>query len=357
MIDLNDAAAIRTADPYNFRDHIVALPQQLEDGWAAAQAVDLPESFSQIDRVVVVGMGGSAIGGSLFASLAAPECPRPIRVVRDYDLPAYASRSNTLVIALSFSGNTEEVLSAFEQAHTRGCQLLAVTGGGQLAERAQVTGAPIIRIQYSSLRHSALGWVLAPLLNLVSRLSWTPDFTTDLEEAIKVLHDWTPDLDADVPVMKNIAKREAGQLMGRSVILFGAGHFAEVARRWKEQINESAKAWAAIETLPDADHNALAGLEWPDEFTSKVMALFLTGQNDHPRNRRRIQLTKQAYMMAGCNTDFVVARGNSSLAQTMSLVLLGDFISYYLALLYGAEPTRVPVIAEFKAALADNASS
>jgi glucose/mannose-6-phosphate isomerase len=353
MIDLNDAATIRAADPYNFRDHIVALPRQLADGWAAAEALDLPGSFSQIERVVAVGMGGSAISGALFAALAAPECPHPISVVRNYDLPAYASGSNTLVIALSFSGNTEEVLSACEQARVRGCQLCVVTGGGRLAERARAIGVPVIRIQYSSLRHSALGWMLAPLLNLASRLHWTHDFTTDLDEALKVLRDWVPDLDIDAPVMKNLAKREAGQLMGRAVVVFGAGYFAEVARRWKEQINESAKAWAAIEILPDANHNSLAGLEWPDEFTSKVMALFLTGQSDHPRNTRRIQLTQQAYMMAGCNTDFVVARGKSSLAQMMSLVLLGDFIGYFLALLYGAEPTRVPVVAEFKAALGD----
>lgn len=354
MIDLNDVAAIRAADPYDFRDHIVALPQQLQDGWAAAQAIDLPESFSQIDRAVVAGMGGSAIGGALFAALAAPDCPHPMSVVRDYDLPAYVNGSNTLVIALSYSGNTEEVLSAFEQARTRGCQLLVVAGGGQLAERAPAIGASLVRIQYLSLRHSALGWVLAPLLNLASRLHWTHDFTADLDEAIKVLHEWTPDLDVDVPVMKNLAKREAGQLMGRSVIVFGASYFAEVARRWKEQINESAKAWAAIETLPDADHNSLAGLEWPDAFTSKVMALFLTGEGDQPRNVQRIQLTRQAYMMAGCNTDFIRAWGVSPLAQMTSLVLLGDFIGYYLALLYGAEPTRVHAVAEFKAALADS---
>ncbi len=354
MLDLNDAAAIRAADPYHFRDHIVALPQQLQDGWAATQAVALPESFRQIDRVVVIGMGGSAIAASLFAALAAPDCPHPISVVRDDDLPAYANGSKTLVIALSYSGNTEEVLSAFKQARTRGCQLFVVTGGGQLAERTQAIGAPLVGIQYSVLRQSALGWVLAPLLNLASRLHWTHDFTADLDEALKVFHDWTPDLDVDVPVMKNLAKREAGQLMGRSVVVFGAGYFAEVARRWKEQINESAKAWAAIETLPDADHNSLAGLEWPDGFTSKVMALFLTGPSDQPRHAQRIQLTKQAYMLAGCNTDFVRARGVSPLAQTMSLVLLGDFIGYYLALLYGAEPTRVQAVAEFKAVLVEN---
>jgi len=93
-------------------------------------------------------------------------------------------------------------------------------------------------------------------------------------------------------------------------------------------------------------------VEWPDTFTSRVMALFLTGQCDNPRNAQRVQLTKQAYMMAGCNTDFAAARGQSPLAQMISLVLLGDFIGYYLALLYGAEPAQVPVVAEFKAALA-----
>jgi len=352
MLDLNDAAAIRAADPYHFRDHVVDLPRQLADGWAAAQALDLPQSLAQIDRVVMVAMGGSAIGAGLFAALIAPECPHPISIVRDYDLPAYASGSKTLVIAISFSGDTEEVLAALEQAQSRGCQLLALTGGGELLKRTVAMGAPIIRIEYSSPRQSALGWVVAPLLSVASRLGWTHHFAADLEEAIKVVCDWTPELDVDTPVMKNLAKREAGQLLGRAVFVFGAGHFAEVARRWKEQINESAKAWAAIEPLPDANHNSLAGTEWPDGFTSRVMALFLTGASDHPRNAQRIQLTKQAYMLAGCNTDFAAARGVSALAQAMSLVLLGDFIGFYLALLYGAEPMQVPIVAEFKAALA-----
>jgi glucose/mannose-6-phosphate isomerase len=354
MIDLNDPVAIRAADPFQFRDHIVALPRQLLDGWAAAQALDLPDSLRQIDRVVLIGMGGSAIGAALFAALAAPECRHPISVVRDYDLPAFAGGSNTLMIAVSFSGDTEEVLAAFEQARTRGCQLLVVTGGGQLAKRAQAIGAPVIRIEHASPRQSALGWVIAPLLGLSSRLGWTHDFAIDLEEAIEVVRSWTPDLDVDAPVMKNLAKREAGQMLGRAVFVFGAGHLAEVAFRWKEQINESAKAWAAVEVLPDADHNSLAGMEWPDGFTSKMMALFLTGASDQPRNAQRIQLTKQAYMLAGCNTDFAMARGVSPLAQAMSLVLLGDFISFYLALLYGAEPMQVPIVAEFKAALAES---
>ncbi len=135
---------------------------------------------------------------------------------------------------------------------------------------------------------------------------------TDLEEAVRVMRDWTADLNADSPVMRNLAKREAGQLLGRMVYILGAGLFAEVARRWRAQIAANAKTWAACEALPEANHHAIAGLDWPDGFASKVMALFLTGQADHPRNAQRVQLTQQAYMMAGCNTDFIAARGEQS---------------------------------------------
>lgn len=354
MFDLNDVNAIRAADRHHFLDHIASLPQQLADGWAAAEAIGLPDSLRQIDRVVIAGMGGSALSGSLFASSLTAECRLPIGVVRDYDLPAAAHGSKTVVIAVSYSGNTEETLAAFEQARERGCQVVALTGGGKLREAAHAIGAPLIPIQYPSERRATLGWSLAALLNIASRLGWVHRLKDDLAETLAVLGAWLPELSAESPVMVNLAKRQAGQLLGRLVVVFGAGCFVEVARRWKEQLNETAKAWAALEVLPEADHNSLAGVEWPDEFTSKVMALFLTGKADHPRNAQRIQLTRHAYLLAGCNTDVLSARGESTLAQMLSLVLLGDFMSFYLALLYGSEPARVPMVAEFKAALANN---
>jgi glucose/mannose-6-phosphate isomerase len=354
MIDLNNLNAIRMADPQDMLGHLADLPQQLIDGWAAAGAIDLPESLREVDRVIVAGMGGLANGGALFAALAAAECPHSIGVVRDYDLPAYAHGAHTLVIASSYSGDTEETLAVFDQAHARGCQLLALTVGGSLAERTKTLGAPLLRIDYPAPPRAAIGWSLAPLLNIASRLGWTHDFEADLDEAVRVAREWINDLNADVPVMKNLAKREAGQLMGRLVCVFGAGVFAEVARRWRAQIAVNAKAWAAHEVLPEADHHALAGLEWPEGFAAKVMALFLTGKADHPRNAQRIQLTKEAYMVAGCNTDLISARGESLLAQMLSLVLLGDFISVYLALSYDTDPTSVDLLNEFKAVMASD---
>lgn len=354
MIDLDNVTAIHSADPLGMHQHILNLPVQLSDAWAATDKVDLPGTLSRIDRVVISGMGGSAIGGSLLAAVMSPESKLPVFVARDYDLPGWASGSNTLVIASSYSGNTEETLSAFEQARLRSCQLIVLATGGKLADRAQALQLPLVTIDYASQPRAALGWAFAPLLNIASRLKWLHDLKSDLDEAIEVMNTGNELFKADSPLMKNLAKREAGQLMGRLVFIFGAGYFVEVARRWKDQFNENAKHWAAFEALPEADHNLLAGIEYPNDLPSKVMALFLTGTRDHPRNAKRIELTKLAFMTAGCNTDFITARGESPLAQMMSVIQLGDFMSYYLALLNGAEPTQIDALVEFKQRMADS---
>jgi glucose/mannose-6-phosphate isomerase len=354
MFDLNNVEAIHAADPDNMLGHILNLPQQLEAGWTTADAVNLPSVLQHIDRVVISGMGGSAIAGSLLAALMSPVSPLPIVVARDYDLPALASGANTLVIASSYSGNTEETLSAFDQARARGCQIVAMATGGRLLELADQFGVPYIRINYQSQPRAALGWSLAPLLNIAARLKWLPAVERDLAEALAVMRAWNRELNAESPIAQNLAKREAGQLMGRIVFVLGAGYFAEVARRWKDQFNENAKAWSAFEALPEADHNFLAGTDWPADFTRNVMALFLTGSRDHARNAKRVELTRRALMMAGCNTDLMTARGESPLAQMLSLIQLGDFMSYYLALLNGAEPTQIEALVRFKAEMASS---
>ena len=352
MIDLNDAAAIHAADPHNLLDCLSNLPQQIEAAWAAAEAVDLPGSFHLLDRVVIAGLGGSSSGGSLLQALMQLESKLPLFIVRDYELPAYAAGSKTLVIASSFSGNTEETLAAIDQARSRNCQLLALTKGGRLGQLARDLHFPLISIQYEFPPHTALGWLFAPLLNVAVRLGWLHDPKDDLAEALEVLRVWGHDLAAESPVAKNLAKREAGQLMGRMVLVLGAGRFTEAARYWKDRLNLTAKAWATFAELPEADHGLLAGTEWPEGFASKVMALFLTGACDQPRNAKRVELTRMALMMAGCNTDILIARGRSPLAQILSLAQLGDFMSFYLALLNGVEPTQIAAVEDFKSAMA-----
>ena len=352
MINLNDAQAVYAADPHGMLRHVAGLPDQCEAAWRDAQSVDLPDAFRSVERVVIAGMGGSAIGGALFASLAARRGRIPIHVVRDYELPAFAGGPSTLVIASSYSGDTEETISAFQQAHDRGCRLLALATGGRIEEMARQFGASFMRIGYQSHPRAALGYSFVPLLGLGSRLGWIDDQAASLQEAVSVMRAWNEELRPESPVVKNTAKREAGQIMGRFAMVYGAGVFAEVARRWKGQINENGKHFAALEALPEADHNALLGSSFPEDMAMRLKVLFLTGKADHPRNAARAQITQHILMTQGCNTDLFAARGESGLAQMLSLIQLGDWISVYLGIVNGADPSDTGLLFDFKSRMA-----
>ena len=155
-------------------------------------------------------------------------------------------------------------------------------------------------------------------------------------------------------MVRNPAKRIAGQLMGRTPAIFGAGYLAPVARRWKGQMNENAKAWAQFDELPELDHNGVVGTTNAEELISKFSVLFLEGSAVHPRNAARLKTTRHLFMMQGFSTDTVEARGESPLAQMLSCLHFGDYISYYLAMAYGVNPTPVEPIDRLKAELAKN---
>jgi len=348
MIDLNDAQAIHEHDPEGMLGHIAGLPDQCGAAWRDAQTVELPSAFQQVNRVVVVGMGGSAIGAALLQALAAPHSRIPIHVVRDYDLPAFVGGPETLVIASSHSGNTEETISAFQQARDRGCRLMAAASGGKIAEMAKQFGAPFMHVPYKSQPRAALGYSFVPLVAFASRLNWIDDQSEDLEEALAVMRAWNAELALESPVVKNLAKRMAGQIMGRFAIVYGAGCFAEVARRWKGQFNENGKQFAAFEVLPEADHNALLGSTYPEDMPNRLKIIFLTGSRDHSRNAARAEITREILMTQGCDTDVLSARGESLLAQMLSLIQLGDWISGYLGILNGANPSDTELLQEFK---------
>jgi glucose/mannose-6-phosphate isomerase len=353
MLDLNNTQAILERDPHGMFKHIAGLPDQCAAAWRDAQAVPLPESFKRVNQVVICGMGGSAIGGALLQALAAPSARIPIHVVRDYTLPAFVHGEATLVIGSSYSGNTEETIAAFSQAHDRRCQLLGLATGGAIEEMAAQFSAPFLRIQYESYPRAALGYSFVPLIHFASRLGWIEDQSAHLTQATAIMRAWNVELGLESPVVKNTAKRMAGQMMGRLVIVYGAGLFAEVARRWKGQVNENAKQFAAFEALPEADHNALLGSTFPETMAGRLKVIFLTGSRDHPRNAARVGITRQILMTQGCDTDVLTARGESALAQMLSLIQLGDWISGYLGVLNGADPSDTDLLLDFKKRMAE----
>ncbi|MFH1524682.1 MAG: bifunctional phosphoglucose/phosphomannose isomerase [Chloroflexota bacterium] len=352
-MNLDDFTSFKQLDPQNMLGEIDDLPDQLQSAWELGQtfyAMDAPG----ISNVIISGMGGSAIGADLLAAYIAPACRVPVFVSRDYGLPAWAHGPETLVIASSHSGNTEETLEAFEAARKADCKILVICTGGELEKRAMADGIPVWKFDHKGQPRAAVGFSFGLLLAAFSRLGLIDSpkrVTIEVVTTLEAMKKQQENLRADVAVVKNPAKRQAGQLVGRWVNVYGSGILAPVSRRWKGQVNEVAKAGAGFEVLPEADHNALAGMVNPADILSHTMTLFLQSAFEHPRNRLRAELTRKGFMVEGLNTDFYNAQGSTRLAHIWTTLHFGDYMAYYLAMAYGVDPTPVEALQNFKAAM------
>ena len=349
-MNLDDLSHFSQIDTQDYLAEIDGLPDQLQRAWELGHQHTLPE-WTGFQRVVIAGMGGSAIGADLLSAYATTHCPLPVVVHRNYGLPAWARGPETLLITSSHSGNTEETLSALQSGLERGCRILALCTGGKLAAAARQAGFPVWTFDHSGQPRAAVGYSFGLLLAAFSRLALLPDPSAELADALEAMRQLQGNLRAEIPVVRNPAKRLAGQLLGRWVVVFGADILEPVARRWKGQISELAKAWAQFEFLPEADHNTLAGTLQPESALPNMMALFLRAPSNQPRNLLRSDLTRQAFMLEGINTDFVDASGETPLAHQWTALLYGDYVAFYLAMAYGIDPTPIAALVGFKQAL------
>jgi glucose/mannose-6-phosphate isomerase len=349
MVSLDNLDLARL-DAWDMHRRTQELPQQCRDAWQAVQALQLPADYAAVDRVAIAGMGGSAIGGDLARAIVEREARLPIAILRDYDVPGWVD-SRTLFIASSYSGNTEETLSAFTQARQRGAKIVAVTTGGKLRAVAEEIGVPAFVFTYRSAPRAALGYSLMAILGVFFKAGLIADMAADVAETVEVLEKLKGEIDFAVPTATNPAKRLAINLHGKLPVVYGAGLLADVARRWKTQINENSKGWMFFEVLPELDHNAVEGYPFPAELAGRVVVLMLTSTLDHPRVTLRQRLTGQILARAGVPVETVAGRGHSALAQVLSTVHFGDYVSIYLAFLYGVDPSPMPAIDFLKAEL------
>lgn len=352
-MNLDDLDLFKQIDTKNMLGFIDALPDQLANAWAHGQTMPLPE-IPAVERVVICGMGGSAISGDLLAALAAETCAVPITVVRHYNLPAYASGEQTLVIALSHSGNTEETISATGQALERGATVLAITNGGRLSGLVQDGGGTVWEYDYQAPPRASLGWLYGMLLTAASRLGLVPDLGADIEEAVALLRRYREQWTVTSPVARNGAKRYAGQLYDRIPVMWASGLLVPVARRWKTQFNENSKSAAFYDELPELNHNTVVGIVAPDELLERhrFQVAQLRSADEHPRVAARHEITREMLIGQALLTDEFTARGESRLARQMNLIQLGDYTSYYLAMAYQVDPTPVGPIDMLKERLA-----
>jgi glucose/mannose-6-phosphate isomerase len=343
------AESVRAVDARGMVDDVLAQPGQLADALWRVESASVPAGEAS-GGLLVCGMGGSAIGGDLARSIVGERASAPIRVVRGYALGALAME-RALVLCASYTGETEETLDCYAAARQAGAARVALTTGGRLAELARADGVPVIGVPAGMQPRAAVVYMTVAAIECAAACGAAPPLREEIEAAADVLDglaaEWGPDGGE-----RSLAKRVAHGLAGAaSIVVYGGGSAAAVARRWKTQLNENAKAAAYFSELPEANHNEICGFEAAGE-EAATRAVFLDVPGADPRLARRVELTARAAETAGLGVERVEAHGETAIERVMSLVLLGDLTSVYAAVLRGIDPTPVAAIERFKRVLA-----
>jgi glucose/mannose-6-phosphate isomerase len=351
IVNLDDIDNYRKFDSSGMLIHIRNFPQLCRRAWQMGLNFKLPDEYKRVKKIIILGMGGSAIGGDLVASLTVNQSPVNIQVCREYLLPSYADE-NTLVIASSYSGMTEETLSAFEISFETRALKFAITTGGKLKSLCESKNVPVFTFDYPTSPRAALPFSFFILLGILHNLGILPQKNSDVNDSFTRLEDISKAIQETCPTGINPAKTLAQKLYGRLPVIYGAGFMAEVAHRWKTQINENSKSVCFYEVFSELNHNAVVGYRFPADLMSKMSVILLDSDLLHERIRLRYAATQELLNKAGIENQTLKAEGNSALSQMMSLVLFGDYVSYYLAILNQADPTEVQSIDYLKKYLA-----
>jgi glucose/mannose-6-phosphate isomerase len=310
---------------------------------AAAEAAEkISLRYSKPENVVVAGMGGSAIGGELLKDWVRDRAGVPVEVCRGYSLPTYVGEGS-LVLVVSYSGETEETLSSFLDAVRRRCTVFCVSSGGSLLDFAERLGVPFLRVPSGFAPRAALPYLFVPLLRVLEEVGVVSGVSGELTEAITVLGRVCGECAPEVPVSGNVAKGLAVGANGFVPVVYGFGVFRSVAQRFKTQFNENTKIPSKWEVFSELNHNEVVGWERAGSLAGCFSAVFIRDKNESEAIRSRIEITKEL-MPDGSKLFEVWSQGKSELARMLSAVCVGDFTSVYLALLRGVDPTPVNTI-------------
>jgi glucose/mannose-6-phosphate isomerase len=351
---LDDIERIEQLDSLDMLGELESFADKMRAGLAIGQgATGLPEGLG-VDSVVALGMGGSGSSGDLIRALVEPRMAVPFTVIKSYGpLPEWVGR-NTLVLAVSYSGNTEETLVTFEEAHGRGARVVALSAGGRLAELADEFGAAHIGVPSGLLPRAAVAYLLVPLLVVLVRMGLLPDPSADIEESLSVLTELAPRCSRKTPAVENPAKDLAARLAGKVPLLYGGpGIGAAIARRFKCELNEYAKAHAFYNEIPEMNHNEIVGWTKAAEFGGNYVAVWIGDPEDDDRVNLRWQITRNLIEDSAADIVELTAEGQSPLARLTSLLFRTGLAAIYTGIAHGVDPGPVAVIEELKRRLAE----
>jgi glucose/mannose-6-phosphate isomerase len=352
MVDrasLDDAGAVAAADPNGMLGAVARLGAQVRRGVEVGRGGGDPVS-ADVTTILICGVGGSGIAGDVARSLLGGRLPVPILVSKAETLPAFCG-PRTLVIAVSYSGNTRETLSCYDAAVRRGAPLVTVSGGGALQERAAAGGGVHLAVPSDvAMPRAALGYLCGALIGWLDR-QWSVGAEDDVEAGASRLSDLAQAWSPEVPATANEAKAVAGWLLGRTPVIWGSEGLLEAAAlRFKNQINENAKQPAFSAVFPELDHNEVEG--WGPGMGEGFAVVALRHDGESAALAARIDATVELVMGSGVAVRQVRVPGTGSFERLFGTILLGDFASVYLGILRGVDPTPVPILTGLKARLA-----
>lgn len=353
MHPLDETEKIKKIDQGGMYDFIYKFPSQFEDALELTKETQLPDwDKSQIKSIVVAGLGGSAIGGDLVRSYLTERLDIPFFISRNYTLPNFVG-SSSLVFVSSYSGNTEETLSAFEDASRRDAKIICITSNGKVENISSEEKIPCVLLPKGFQPRAALGYSFVPILTMLERLGFVQGEEDNIKKTKEFLISNRNKYLIEVNTEKNEAKKLATKLHRRLPIIYASNdHFDAVCTRWKGQFCENAKMLAFNNVFPEFNHNELVGWKVLSDYQDDLMVVILKDKEDHPRIQRRMEIVKGIIEKQKVEVIEEESHGENLLARIFSLIQLGDFTSFYLAILNEEDPTPVKVIDYLKNELA-----
>jgi glucose/mannose-6-phosphate isomerase len=351
MMSREDEERHYRIDESRMLDHALGAADQIEEAWRLSKDLT-PAAPRKGEALVICAMGGSAIGGHLLSDMIRQDSDTPVFIEKGYNLPTFASR-NTPVVCVSYSGNTEEVLASFENALLMRCPVVVISSGGELGERAVKAGVPYLKIPGGMPPRAALGYLFTPLIHLVShwRIYETPD--EDVDSAVRKTRKLAKKYSFDGDPAENTALQLAKRLYGKIPLIYsGSELLMGAAYRWKCQFNENSKTMAFSAVFPELGHNEIMGWECPEKLREDSFLIMLRDVQDHPRIQKRMDVTFRVLEPLAGGAVMIDSEGTGGsrgrLSRLLSILILGDLTSIYLAVEYGKDPTPIEKIEMIK---------
>lgn len=349
MNRLDEPKFIKKIDASGMATLLSDFPRQCHEGVRLGEDFRIPLGLKNFvpSNILFSGLGGSAITGDLIADLVRDEAKFPILVNRDYSIPSFVDKK-TLVFCISYSGNTEETIASYQEAHKRGARVIVISSGGKLTKLARNDRIISLCVPAGFPPRAALGFLFFSALTIFQRLNLIKSRRKEVKESLSLLAKFKEELSLNIPFRKNRAKRIAGKLQGKIPVVYTSNRLGAVAMRFQTQLAENSKQFAGRNLFPEMNHNEIMAWNNPLNLLKKFFIIFLRDKGDHQRVRSRMKITES--LIAEYPEDILTidSRGKGVLARNFSTLYLCDWVSFYLAIFNKVDPTPVERITLLK---------